>query len=455
MIITHNIGAIYTSRQLNIVTDNKRQSMEKLSSGYRINRSADDAAGLSISEKMRSQIRGLDRASVNAEDGVSLVQTAEGALNEVHSILQRMNVLATQAANDTNVSEDRQAIAEEIDSLVSEIDRISSTTQFNTMNLLDGSFVGKNLQVGSEKEQNIELNIDAMNATALSLIIPGGVPASVNSSNPAITADITDESKVPDATLTYDTYYPYTPASIVSGDGNISLTAAGESFFTGSALQRYVFYAEAGTNYGTAPVKTIPVSGLYEFKAANGDRIINRGDLRNAASVSVNYYPTYLTYGYTPQNLSNIQIQDGSVSPTPVNGWRENGSPVSPSNYGINVHGTPSVGDILTLSSASDGKLRVDSFSQAGQSMQRIQSAIDKVSAQRAGLGAVQNRLEHTIANLDNASENVSAAESRIRDTDMAKEMVKLSVDNILSQAGQAMLSQGNRSMESVLSLLA
>jgi flagellin len=273
MVVQHNMQAANTNRQLGITTGLQAKSTEKLSSGYRINRAGDDAAGLAISEKMRSQIRGLNKASTNAQDGISVVQTAEGALNEVHAILQRMNELATQAANDTNTSTDRSQIQLEIDQLGSEIDRIASTTQFNTMNLLDGSFTSKNLQVGSLSGQKIELNIEKMTASGLSL--------------------------------------------------------------------------------GTA----------------------------------------------------------GS-------------------------------------------SLKVSSFSKAGAAMQKIQAAIDKVSTQRATLGAVQNRLEHTIANLDTSSENTQAAESRIRDTDMAKEMVEYSKNNILAQAGQAMLAQANQSTQGVLALL-
>ena len=269
MVVQHNMTAANANRQLGIITGAQAKSSEKLSSGYRINRAADDAAGLSISEKMRSTIRGLDKASTNAQDGISLVQTAEGALNETHSILQRMNELATQAANDTNTSVDRTAIQQEVDQLTSEINRIQSTTQFNTMNLLDGSFSNKNLQVGSLSGQKIEISISNMNASKLG------------------------------------------------------------------------------------------VSGL-----------------------------------------------------------------------------------------------KVSSFSQAGNAMSLVQKAIELVSEQRSKLGAVQNRLEHTIANLDTTSENTSSAESRIRDTDMAKEMVTYSKNNILAQAGQSMLAQANQSNQGVLSLL-
>lgn len=271
MVVQHNMTAMNANRQLGITTGQQAKSTEKLSSGYRINRAADDAAGLTISEKMRSQIRGLNKASSNAQDGVSLIQVAEGALNETHSILQRMNELATQAANDTNTTADRGAIQDEINQLVSEIDRIQSTTQFNTQNLLDGKFAGKSLQVGALNGQGITISIGNMDST------------------------------------------------------------------------------------------TIGVA------AAN---------------------------------------------------------------------------------------VKVDSFTNAGKAMTAIQGAISKVSSQRSYLGALQNRLEHTISNLDNISENTQSAESRIRDTDMAEEMVEYSKNNILAQAGQSMLAQANQSTQGVLSLL-
>ena len=269
MVVQHNLTAMNTNRQLGITVNDQAKSTEKLSSGYRINRAGDDAAGLTISEKMRSQIRGLDKASTNAQDGISAIQTAEGALNEAHAILQRMNELATQAANDTNTSSDRAAIQKEMDSLTSEIDRISSTTQFNTMNLLDGTFAGKNLQVGALEGQNISISVASMGAEGLGV---------------------------------------------------------------------------------------------------------------NALVVSTN--------------------------------------------------------------------------AKAGSAMTSIQAAISTVSDQRSALGAIQNRLEHTIKNLDTTSENTSAAESRIRDVDMAKEMVTYSKNNILAQAGQSMLAQANQSNQGVLSLL-
>ena len=271
MIIQHNMTAANTNRQLGITVGNLSKSSEKLSSGYRINRAGDDAAGLSISEKMRGQIRGLEQASTNAQDGISLIQTAEGALNETHSILQRMRELTVQAANDTNVSADRQYIAEELDALQQEITRIGNQTEFNTMKLLNGSLTGKNLQVGANNGQNIGFEIGDMRATALG-----------------------------------------------------------------------------------------------------------------------------------------------------VNGAASN----------------------------------VGSYADATAYLDTLDSAINLVSKQRSDLGALQNRLEHTIANADNTAENLQAAESRIRDVDMAEEMVTYSKDSILQQAAQSMLAQANQSNQGVLSLL-
>ena len=271
MIIQHNMAAANTNRQLGITTGNIAKSTEKLSSGYKINRAGDNAAGLTISEKMRAQIRGLEQASTNAQDGISLIQTAEGALNETQSILQRMRELAVQAANDTNVSADRTAIKKELTALISEVDRIAQQTEFNEMKLLDGTFKDKNLQVGANSSQSISFTIDDMQADELG------------------------------------------------------------------------------------------VDGV-----------------------------------------------DGEVS----------------------------------------------THEEATAAISTIQTALDSVSAARSDLGALQNRLEHTIANADNTAENLQAAESRIRDVDMAKEMVKFAKDTILQQAAQAMLAQANQQTQGVLALL-
>jgi flagellin len=285
MIIQHNMAAANTNRQLGITTGRLAKSTEKLSSGYKINRAGDNAAGLTISEKMRAQIRGLEQASTNAQDGISLIQTAEGALNETQAILQRMRELAVQASNDTNVSTDRDAIQKEIVALTAEVDRIADQTEFNKQKLLNGTFKKTdgeelNLQVGANEDQKISFNIESMTADALKL------------------------------------------------------------------------------KSGTDPVTD-----------------------------------------------SNILV-------------------------------------------------KVDSFENAGDAITKIQEALDAVSAARSDLGAIQNRLEHTIANADNTAENLQAAESRIRDVDMAKEMVKFAKDTILQQAAQSMLAQANQQTQGVLALL-
>lgn len=321
MVIQHNLQALNANRMLGISTSKQSKSVQKLSSGYKINSSADDAAGLSISEKMRYQIRGLGKASNNAQDGVSLIQIAEGALGEVHSILHRMNELATQAANDTNTSTDRGNIKSEIDQLGKEIDRIASTTQFNTMNLLDGSFKSKSLQVGALSGQGIELDIKAMDTHGLGLALVFDDPDYI------------------------DTILQTKPS---------------------------IKYIEMIDDRDTA------YENWMSFDVATGKKNL-----------------------YNPKQ-----------------------------------------------------NLFVDSYENAGRTMKLVQNAVELISEMRSSLGAVQNRLEHTIANLDNIAENTAAAESRIRDTDMAQEMVTYSTNNILVQAGQTVLAQANQNPQGVLSLL-
>ena len=375
MVVQHNMQAANANRMLGITVGSQQKSTEKLSSGYKINRAADDAAGLAISEKMRSQIRGLDKASSNAQDGISVVQTAEGALNEVHSMLQRMNELATQAANDTNTSQDRSQIQLEVNQLTAEIDRVSSTTQFNTMNLLDGSFKNRNLQVGSLSGQRIEISIGAMDAISI------GVSEGIGKlkTKGAQTAN----TNVAGKTLTY-----FDAASYTKKDG------------AKDSLEAGWYVASEHKDFLDNPLEK------------------NGNDKNKLAATSLTL--TSFIDGTNPAAVATNTIsfdKDG---------------------YATSIgHG-----------------LKVDSFADAGNAMKHIQDAIDKVSTQRATLGAVQNRLEHTIANLDNVSENTQSAESRIRDTDMAKEMVSWSKNNILQQAGQSMLAQANQSNQGVLSLL-
>jgi flagellin len=398
MVVQHNLTAMNSNRQLGITTSGQAKSAEKLSSGYRINRAGDDAAGLKISEKMRSQIRGLNKASSNAQDGVSLIQTAEGALNEAHSILQRMNELAVQGANDTNESIDRDAINEELDALTTELDRISSTTQFNKQNLLDGSFSSKNLQVGANANQKITISIGNMNSETLGLRSIKGFEASDTQTGHKPTTITYNNS-----TYTYDMNIGYAS----------NLSAAVSQF------KKDVQNAQSKNQYATSFTGT-----------------------------SIIYYNT--------SKVSYLSIADAMCADLKA-AWCHLSDEVrnNISRY-LNTQELTAAGPTVAASAKSFtlGVPGVDSYAKANATVSAVQEAINRVSSQRSALGALQNRLEHTIANLDNVSENTQSAESRIRDTDMASEMVEYSKNNILAQAGQSMLAQSNQSTQGVLSLL-
>ena len=393
MVVQHNMAASNANRQLGISTNSLSKSTEKLSSGYRINRAGDDAAGLKISEKMRSQIRGLDKASDNAQDGISLIQTAEGALNEAHSILQRMNELAVQGANDTNQSIDRDAINQELEALTDELDRISQTTQFNKQNLLDGNFKEKKLQVGANANQNIEISIDSMNADALGLgkeqVKQGGT--------------------TPTAVKYQGMTYKYEAGKSAAENKAAAIAAFKASI--GQKTTKDAFTAQYDSTTGSVYYKAT-IDGK-EKKFADADAAVASyvADQQIIASKAIS--EDFQKY---------VQTTDTEATTN---------------DKGVTRYGA-----------------RVDDYKAANNTITKVQDAINKVSTQRSALGALQNRLEHTVANLDNVSENTSSAESRIRDTDMAEEMVNYSKNNILAQAGQSMLAQANQSTQGVLSLL-
>ncbi len=394
MVVQHNLTAMNANRQLGVTTSDQAKASEKLSSGYRINKAADDAAGLSISEKMRSQIRGLDRASDNAQDGISLIQSAEGALNEAHSILQRMNELAVQGANDTNQTIDRDAINSELDALVKELDRISTTTQFNKQNLLDGTFTNKKLQVGANTNQNIAISIDSMNAASLGL--------------KSVSYGVKQKGTSPDQ-IKYGLY---------SMSYNVNRTLDENK---ASAIAKFKTEISAGITKDAFVAKYDASSGSVYFQhtdSAGAVRFANASDCRtSAAQAAIKEMSNAITSKFTDYiQTAETEAKDGIQK---------------------NV-----------------GQVKVDDYDTANASLSAIQGAINKVSTQRSALGALQNRLEHTVANLDTVSENTSAAESRIRDTDMAKQMVDYSKNNILAQAGQSMLAQANQINQGVLSLL-
>ena len=404
MRINNNIMALNTHRQLGINNASAAKALEKLSSGYRINRAGDDAAGLSISEKMRGQIRGLNMASKNSQDGISLIQTAEGALNETHAILQRMRELAVQSASDTNTSVDRDSIQKEIDQLNSEIDRIANTTEFNTKKLIDGS-MGKAVATAVK---NVQTNSSLHNTTTTGTDLTALQDAAGNTLGIAATDTITINYVINGALTTKDiTVGTKTVADLAQTGYTVSATGGAVSFTAASAGFAGAVYGISITVKDSAGnVKTAATNALSAFQETTA-----------AAEVRLD-------------GRSTFQI-------------------------GAN-EGQTMVLDIENMKAAALGvsSLKVGTQSQASIAVKVVDSAIAKVSSERSKLGAVQNRLEHTIKNLDTAAENLQASESRIKDVDMAKEMMNFTKQNILMQAATAMLAQANQAPQGVLQLL-
>jgi flagellin len=380
MRINHNIAALNTHRQLSGNNTAVGKSLEKLSSGLRINRAGDDAAGLAISEKMRGQIRGLDQAQRNAQDGISLIQTAEGALTETHSILQRMRELAVQSSNDTNTNSDRQELQKEVDQLISELDRIANTTEFNTKKLLNGDLGGINLNA----------------------------------------AKVTINEKTSDV-------FTSVVGTAVTVDGSFNVKITGIASASGGQFNVTITDAE-----GNATATTITQGGAVVF----GSVTLNIASTGTGATTMAAYVNDEMTY---TTRQADTDVTDSSLT------------------FQIGANSSQ-VMDI-SVEDMSAEALHVDNISvetkgAAEASISAIQAALDDVSTQRSKLGAYQNRLEHSINNLGASSENLAAAESRIRDVDMAKEMMDFTKNNILTQAAQAMLAQANQSPQGVLQLL-
>ena len=413
MVVQHNLTAMNSNRMLGLTTASQAKSTEKLSSGYKINRAADDAAGLSISEKMRKQIRGLTQASSNAQDGISAVQTAEGALNEVQDMLQRMNELAVKAANGTQAENDRSYIQNEIDQLVTEIDRVSTTTKFNESYLLKG--VSKNGKAAELTYDTAKGAINAIDATT--------GKGTVKITRGTTAADAGDDTAETKGTYKVDTIQvggkTYAYIHDIKADAG-----KGKNFTKDVAIKAAKNNADGGL-YETEEEFLAAVKNAYN-ETGNG----------NLKSISVDGDDVKLE-GFADTNKSlNFSLHVGADS-TEDNKIDVDISMMSARGLGVN--GIQVSGDDDTKATAA---------------IDTISAAIQKVSTQRSALGAVQNRLEHTINNLDNVVENTTSAESAIRDTDMATEMVKYSNNNILAQAGQAMLAQSNQSNQGVLSLL-
>ena len=543
MVVQHNMQAMNANRMLNVTTGAQSKSTEKLSSGYRINRAADDAAGLTISEKMRKQIRGLDQASTNAQDGVSSVQTAEGALTEVHSMLQRMNELAVQASNGTNSEDDRQAIQDEIEQLTTEIDRVAETTKFNEIYLLKGD------KSGTTKTNTVAAH-DAGLAGKLSESVDGKTTFTADSIavgdkvtiagkeytivDSAKAADYQDAKsyttpasgdKITDKDGKTYTYYTQnatdangttvaaagwyedgdstktatTQTTIVKagntlngktivGDGTNAVTAntiddvkdAVKALATGKTVT--IADADGTSNSKTYTVgtstkedgsaytaddiaamitggKVVKVDTVYNYvlpAASTSDSEISLNDAYNKMAKELETASSIGADDKTKASVKNngdgtFEITQGKVEVKKSLSFSLHVGADADATNKINV-------DIDAMSAAGLGikgiNVKDDSGVAATYAIDAIADAVAKVSSQRSALGAVQNRLEHTIDNLDNVVENTTSAESRIRDTDMAEEMVEYSKNNILAQAGQSMLAQANQSTQGVLSLL-
>ena len=410
MVVQHNLTAMNSNRMLGVTTSKQAKSTEKLSSGYKINRAADDAAGLSISEKMRKQIRGLTQASSNAQDGISAVQTAEGALNEVQDMLQRMNELAVKAANGTNSEDDRNYIQDEVNQLIKEIDRVSTTTKFNETYLLKGD--------------------DAAKATVADTTVKAGTAGGAGASPTfeieftGITAPTEGKSDV-----TINIAGKSYSVTVEKGD---DATKIGDKI--ASAINNNKIVDDTAGEYeATNNAGTITLTGAKQ--AAATTNLADTTDNKNAVTVKSSGILTlslHVGADSTSDNQISVDIKQMSAD---VLGLKTGKSTT-----------TAAKNDTLLVNGSNDDNAR--------KAIDTIASALQEVSKQRSALGAAQNRLEHTIANLDNVVENTTSAESSIRDTDMATEMVKYSNNNILAQAGQAMLAQANQSNQGVLSLL-
>ena len=457
MVVQHNMQAANANRMLGITSGAQAKSTEKLSSGYKINRAADDAAGLTISEKMRKQIRGLDKASSNAQDGVSSVQTAEGALTEVHSMLQRMNELAVQSANGTNSSDDRQAIQDEVDQLTTEIDRVAETTKFNEIYLLKGDNSNtKNVYMkGHDAGLKGSLTDGAKSATFTMDALKTGDKVTIAGKEYSIGSTVADAKK---------TYAAAADGEKVTIDGTEYTVVGATGIEDAGANKLKVASLDAKVKDGsTVSYKTTTVKAMTDADN-NGidddDSSIISKDVAESKIKAELLTANNIGTVNQAATVEDAKTANGKTSYTINKGYATVADTLSFNlHVGADADMTNKITvDIDTMNSANLGikgiNVKDASGTEATYAIDAIADAVAKVSSQRSALGAVQNRLEHTIDNLDNISENTSSAESRIRDTDMAKEMVNYSKNNILAQAGQSMLAQANQSNQGVLSLL-
>jgi flagellin len=452
MRINHNIAALNTYRQLNSASTAQSKSMEKLSSGLRINRAGDDAAGLAISEKMRGQIRGLDMASKNAQDGISLIATAEGALNETHSILQRMRELSVQSSNDTNTLDDRKEIQKEVEQLKSEINRISDTTEFNTQKLLNGSLgaVGSSddaavIKVDSAsglKAGDYDVTVTA--AATVKTAADGSVawsatdPTAMDLTINGVKIDFSDLTATATQSDIVNKINSYTEKTgVVAANGaSTTVSLSTEAFGSNAKLTLggtdAAKFGGAVTGGADATVEITDENGVTEALTGLGQEVTYRGseltvtDTTGAGTATITVAGSGATLQIGANKDQNMLID-------------------------INEMSTKTLGD-SNVGLVKDINLQTQDG--ANEAIKTLDKAIQQVSGERSKLGAFQNRLEHTINNLGTSSENLTAAESRVRDVDMAKEMMNQTKNSILSQAAQAMLAQSNQMPQGVLQLL-
>jgi len=485
MVVQHNLTAMNSNRMLGVTTGSQAKSTEKLSSGYKINRAADDAAGLSISEKMRKQIRGLSQASLNAEDGISAVQTAEGALNEVQDMLQRMNELAVKAANGTMSEDDRNYIQNEVDQLVTEIDRVSETTKFNETYLLKGD---------SEANKKASFNY-AKYASAAAATVTGSAANTLKDDTTGLQLAVTfnanasqdAQNEIAKALVNQGVNVSYEGSYPTGG----ALSQAYKVELNGSVAANYTVVAKSATAFeiqdmegnkiadltasgitapgeGDADVSASAVLSAKSATAAKGDGEVAAYYDKDGNKISANALDNYFAIdsnGAVAVKVDAPAVYDALGNKTTLAAADVTGKKDITGALGLTLHvGADATSnnqisiniDAMNAKGLGVNGLKVNGTddTKALAAIETIAEAIQKVSTQRSALGAVQNRLEHTIANLDNVVENTTAAESQIRDTDMATEMVKYSNNNILAQAGTSMLAQANQANQNVLSLL-
>ena len=477
MVVQHNLTAMNSNRMLGLTQSSQAKSTEKLSSGYKINRAADDAAGLSISEKMRKQIRGLTQASANAEDGISTVQTAEGALNEVQDMLQRMNELAVKASNGTNSENDRTYIQNEIDQLTTEIDRVAETTKFNETYLLKGD---KDAVKGYSYSYGTDTKAGATFATGKNSTVTGsntGAKITVSAATPADDKAAALQNDLLKALQKSGAKVTIAAGANGTSAANVAITVEGYDVASDGKVSKDGVYtgikltASAGNNNSTGTVAlsdTLTLDSKAVTAAAKGAHAAFYD--KDGNKISENALSNYFTSTTVGNNINTTKLKDktlydafgNTVTPVAANiqsAQDQVGSLKLSLHVGADATSNNKIElnlDAMSAKGLGVNGLRVDgaTSTNADNAIETIKEAIQKVSTQRSALGAVQNRLEHTINNLDNVVENTTSAESAIRDTDMATEMVKYSNNNILSQAGQAMLAQANQSNQGVLSLL-